>query len=362
VAQATSTLGDAIRSNPELVSSVARQGLLSFPEYRDGVATTSTAAHLRDLGAFADNLSAASELAAIAKAARDVRSALDRAAVASDRGTARTRQVGVSVELPLGTSLSTATLTSYRARSSAWIAATHWDEVLALLLAKRDNLAPNVAVNLTSADPPALGSPVNVTLLSSDPDITLAESAVWRRDPSAANKWQNVGHVAITPMTPSDTVGVEWDGTLLAVGPEKQLVTTRPWLFERSAFTPAPQPVLSVLGRLARAGVPDAPARLLFNAQRDRADTLAVTVDETTRFLAVAEAAAGGEAFFVPLLQERSGASLSEADGAPIRLSPFGDLAVETISARAGAYRIEAVGLDAWGNRGNAASGEVTAP
>jgi Clostripain family len=325
----------------------ARGSFFALPPYSSEFASGSNIPGLRDVGQLLSKLGTTATDSSVAEAAQTAVDALDQLVVAQSQGTLRSLsgQVGLSIEQTLGAQLTQGRLAAYGERASEWVAASHWDQVLAFAAAFADTDPPIFEHAVLNAEEPTSAAPPTLEFTTADPagakaDVNLA---TYLPDGSIAV----LGLIGTGLLDGAGTYNFAWDGALFSFD-DTQPAALQIWL---DAGVQSNATVFAVPGVL-RSASGEWLVQLVLGSDEDTATALVVWEGDNPSTWSVAELVAElPDATFTPVYSGVDGATGDEVtiEGAAMSV-PASGFSLTSRYQAAGDYVFITTLSDVWGN------------
>jgi hypothetical protein len=295
---------------------------------------------------------------AVASAAQDALDVLTVATLGSSQGDLRSAsgQSGVHVELPLAASMTQALLTGYEELAPAWVAASSWQDALAIYAALNDAVPPSITTSITSGDDPDAAHLPTITFGSSDEDIAEVEVNLGGIDSRFPDDLIVFGLIAKGAIDADTTYEVAWNGQLATLpdgASGTQPIFVRTWEnVDTDAGSMSLPPMLATFGLVETTSGEELLGALLF--QDGATETSLLTLLDPPVTLQLAEVARDlPGTTFTPVLSTVSLTTEQEGvvAGSPIPLDTA-SLPIAFVAAGAGTYALLAGVTDVFGNAG----------
>jgi Clostripain family len=349
-ADATQALTAALQESTTFPAvELGRAGFYALPPYASRFENgASSAPGLRDFGQVLESLASTESDAAVAKAAKGARQALEALVLARSQGSIResSGQAGIHVEMSLASQLGPSLLSSYAKRASQWSQASGWQNLLGAVADASDAEPPTFQHSVLNADGASAALPPVLQLTTVDTDT--AKGTVYLGRALDDQTIAFLGLVGSGLLEPASDYTFAWDGTV-ATFADGQPAMLDIWLDVGSGNA---EPVLMVPGVLS-AGGEQLETALVFTPSEAAASAAVVSLGEVSSTLGLGEIRQSyPDATFTPLYVgiDASTGEQGLLTGDPIPLPASGELAFSTEYVAAGTYLFFTSITDVWGN------------
>jgi hypothetical protein len=279
----------------------------------------------------------------VAQLAEAARQTLDEMVLASSQGALRAgAQVGVHVEQTLGSDLTTEHLDAYRTRSSRWVGASRWDELLVLASSAADDEAPAFDHGIVNGEAASRAALPQLQFTTEDP--TAARAAVYAALRTPEDTLLNLGLVG-AGLVGTGMNAFDWDGTVVTFA-DGQPAMLDVWLDAPQGQ----QSILSIEGAIYGVSPEPILAFLVFGSAEPVASTIVIAQEGLTTTLGTGEIAlAAPGATFMPVYYEYGGAEPQLVVGTPLPITAQG-FELYSSYLLPGEYHLLTALTDIWGN------------